>query len=232
MTQIEKQQFVNNTGGYIGAVIITARGEDRGIAVEPGGTVWLSEAEQELTANAPRQAKDNPFIPQILQRTNPETGVAEDYEVTPLTPSSEERYVPSSRRPIPGTLSEHHALAASQQAATGDEPEVVVDDRKTVESRTEEVLAGASQPKVPPRAAAAAAAQPPAPEPVSPESPGVRQPEETAKAEEEQATAVEAQPPTEGGYQAGEEVGTPVAPQPPTDDTEKTPGTPPAPWTG
>ena len=224
MTQIEKQQFVNNTGGYIGAVIITARGEDRGIAVEPGGTVWLSEAEQGLTANAPRSAKDNPFIPQMLQRTNPETGAVEEYEVTPLTPSSEERYVPSSRRPIPGTLSAHHALAESQAAATADEPVTVVDDRPTAESRSEQVLSAEEpvRPNVPPRAAAAATA---AQEP----------PEETASVpeEEEQATATEPQPPTEGEYQAGEEVGTPVQPQPPTDDSERTEQSqPPAPWTG
>ena len=120
--------------------------------------------------------------------------------MTPLIPSSEARYVPSSRRPIPGTLSAHHALAESQAAATADEPVTVVDDRPTAESRSEQVLSAEEpvRPNVPPRAAAAATA---AQEP----------PEETASVpeEEEQATATEPQPPTEGEYQAGEEVGTP-----------------------
>jgi len=85
MAQIEKTQFKNNTGGYIGVVVIGPRGDDRGAAVEPDGTVWLSEAEQRLTANAPRSPRDNPFIEQTLQRINAETGELESYEVVPLT---------------------------------------------------------------------------------------------------------------------------------------------------
>lgn len=120
--QIEKQQFRNDTGGYIGAVQLSVKGEEMGVAVEPGGTVWLSEAEQILTANAPRDPADNPFIPQTMQRRNPETDALEDIQVTPLVPISENRYVPANERPIPADLAAQDASAEATAAASADEP--------------------------------------------------------------------------------------------------------------
>lgn len=250
MTQIEKTQFKNNTGGYIGVVVIGPRGDDRGAAVEPNGTVWLSEAEQRLTANAPRNSKDNPFIEQTLQRVNPENGELEDWTVVPLTMISEERYVPADARPIPATMSDHHALHSAAEAARGDEPTTVTDGRPTVESTTaavmdreqerptepEEMVPEAPQPDppAPPVQEAPVTPTEPTPEPpvltpqgppppVAPQSP--TPPEETAKVDpqvgEETGQATPPQPPpSQGEYQAGEEVGTPVEPQPPTDDTQ------------
>lgn len=59
---ITKDEFVNDSEGYIGVVVINARGEQGAAAVAPGDTVWLSEEEQVLTANAPRHDGDNPLI--------------------------------------------------------------------------------------------------------------------------------------------------------------------------
>jgi hypothetical protein len=144
--QIEKQQFQNQSGGYVGVVVIGVKGEDRGIAVEPDGYVWLSEEEQRLTANAPRRPEDNPFVAQTRQRRNEETDALEDYEVVPLVPVSEERFVPADLRPVPGVQSEGAgAVAVAQAAATGPEPVVPIseDIAKNPVSRHDEVAGAA-----------------------------------------------------------------------------------------
>lgn len=238
--QIQKQQFVNNDAGWVGAVVIGPKGDELGVAVEPGGTVWLSEPEQILTANAPRRPEDNPFLPQVRQWLNPDTGTKEDLTVTPLAPIDEGRFVPANARPIPSDLA---AASAAQAAATGDEPFVLVSSEGTAASREAEVLAqgDTARPGVPPspsiraQAAAAAAAQAtevapdaPAPTPVA-EEPAVTPPvvpdeiasQSPGPASEETGAAVT---PTadapEGEYAAKEEVGTPGAAA----------AGPPAPW--
>jgi hypothetical protein len=164
MPQIEKQQFKNQSGGHLGVTVITARGDDKGISVEPDGTVWLSEAEQRLTANAPRRPEDNPFIEQTLQRRSNETGELEEYTVTPLVAVSEDRFVPAEARPIPGDIPASRSAAAAQLAATAEEPTVptVVDQgaigrEAEVTSLGEDVQPG-EVPPPPARAAAAVAA--------------------------------------------------------------------------
>lgn len=232
---IEKQQFKNTTEGWIGAVQISVKGEELGVAIEPDGTVWLSEPEQILTANAPRRAEDNPFIPQSRRRVDPLTGEAEDVEVTPLVIINEGRFVPANERPIPSDLANG---AAAQIAATGPEPVVLVSADPTAETREAEVLAqgDAARPNVPPpppRRAAAAAAAASAPEtasteepPVTPETPAPA--EETAaqspgpQAEETGAANLPTGDAPQGEFAAKEEVGTPDAPSAPQQ--------PPAPW--
>lgn len=56
-----RDEFVNTTTGWIGVVQIGPHGEQKGIAVAPGMSVWLTEDEQILTANAPVRDEDNPF---------------------------------------------------------------------------------------------------------------------------------------------------------------------------
>jgi hypothetical protein len=68
-----RDEFVNTTSGWVGAVQIGPHGQQKGIAVEPGGSVWLTEDEQILTANAPRRDEDNPFLPRQA-RENDEPG--------------------------------------------------------------------------------------------------------------------------------------------------------------
>lgn len=57
----EKDEFVNTSAGWLGVVQFSPEGHARGYSVEPGGSVFLSEEEQMLTANAPRDDSDNPF---------------------------------------------------------------------------------------------------------------------------------------------------------------------------
>lgn len=221
--QIEKQRFVNQSGGWIGAVNISVKGEELGVAVAPGDSVWLSEAEQILTANAPRKAEDNPFIPQRRVATDPITGDRIEVDVTPLVPEDASRFVPSSQRPIPSDLS---AAAATQAAATGDTPVTPVSSEKTAAQREAEVLAegDTAKPGVPPRAAAAAAAAAAQADQenavqIPDETPEVETPaEETAaqspgpEAEETGAATSPTGAAPQGEYAAQEEVGTPSAP--------------------
>lgn len=57
-----KSKFQNTSPGVAGAVILNHKGEPTGIPVAPKAEVWLSIEEQALTANAPRNAHDNPFL--------------------------------------------------------------------------------------------------------------------------------------------------------------------------
>jgi hypothetical protein len=230
---VEKQQFINNTGGYIGVTVIGPRGEDHGASVEAGGTVWLSEAEQRLTANAPRLAADNPFIMQRWTRRNPETGALEQYDVTPLTPCSNERYVPADTRPIPATMSPAAVAAIAAAAATGPDPVSVRVAGDPVTEREEAVMQSpTAQPTVPTRALQAAqAARADATEETA-----------SAPAEETGAATPPTSPPPVGDYAANEEVGTPVPAQRATGnaptvssappESGETPPASPPPWNG
>lgn len=245
---IEKQQFKNTTGGFIGAVVIGPKGQETGIPVEPGGFVWLSEQEQVLTANAPRRPEDNPFIEQSRQIFDPVSGDSKTETFTPLVPVNEGRYTPSQGRYVPGTLNDAQATAEAALAATGEQPQTVTAQPRDAETRHEEVsLLGtaampgtpAPAPPVPSRAAAAAEAeqQEETPEaPVAPvEPPTTPQTPEEAPVTTEETAAVDpaigeetgaattpTTPPAEGEYQAHEEVGTPTAP------TQPAPYTPPS----
>lgn len=206
--QVEKQSFRNDSPGWLSVRVIGADNKVTSRPVAQGDIVWLTEQEQILTANAPRRPEDNPFIPQMLTFGVDEAGNVIEREVTPLTPVSENRYVPRGDRPIP---------AQNMQAAP-----VVESPAPTPEPQSADAPADhphqpptpgptsgpvASNPvPVPPRAAAAAAAA------ATPE-------EETAAAqtpppehEETGAAVAPSQEATEGEYAAHEEVGTPEAP--------------------
>ena len=60
----QQRKFINPTPGYIGANIFGPDGKPTSIAVEPGGEVWLTEAEERMTAEAPRLSEHNPFVMQ------------------------------------------------------------------------------------------------------------------------------------------------------------------------
>lgn len=125
MAQDERFQFVNNTNGHIGAVQYKPNGDEAAIAVEPLGTVWLSVAEQEITAKAPKDAKDNPFVPQRVPILDPHTGekVGEKW-VTPLTRNTEQRPIGgNNNRPIPGDGKLRPEAQRALEAEQGDAPD-------------------------------------------------------------------------------------------------------------
>lgn len=242
----EKQEFQNQSGGWLGVVVIGPKGDDRGVSVAPGASVWLSEEEQVLTANAPRKAADNPFVEQTFTYTESESGESKTQTYIPLVPVDTGRYVPAQTRPIGRDISNAAATGAAQVAATGDEP-VQLTSPDPIQQRAEEIAASDSSRPVPPARARAAAeateeppeapaapeppAQPPV-EPPAPEQPTAPVEEETAVQQptvpEETGAAV---PPTgeaiAGSFSQGEEVGTPLAPS----ETAAAPPEQPAPWT-
>lgn len=243
IAQIQKTQFKNNTGGWLGVVVIDPKGNDRGVSVEPDGTVWLSAAEQQLTANAPRRPEDNPFIEQTFTRRSDETGELEEVQITPLTVLSDMRYVPADVRPIPVTTPDPVALQHAQAAANGDEP-VTVTAISAPALEREHALEDApptikpNEPVVPPRAAAAAVAaqaveDTPEADPFAETAADVP---ESAPGESTGTATPPTGEPTPGTYAADEEVGTPVdtssaGTEAPTTDTPGE-GEQPAPWQG
>lgn len=165
MARISKQQFRNQSGGWIGVVVIGPKGDEKGIPVENDHTVWLSEEEQILTANAPRYAEDNPFVPWKRRVLNDETGQFEEREITPLVAINEARPVPANYRPIPSDISDAAATREAMAGATGDEPIVPTTAELGAATRHAEVAAMGEDtqphqaPRVPRRAAMAAAAK-------------------------------------------------------------------------
>lgn len=89
----ERFPFRNNTQGQIGVVTYTPAGDEKAKAVAPGEIIHLSLAEQEITARAPRDAKDNPFIEQDIVVFDEATGENHTERITPLTPYEENRPV-------------------------------------------------------------------------------------------------------------------------------------------
>lgn len=57
----DREQFVNTSDGVIGVNVFSAKGDPDAIALQPGETVYLTEAEQRMTAEAPKLPEDNPL---------------------------------------------------------------------------------------------------------------------------------------------------------------------------
>jgi hypothetical protein len=130
-----KQQFHNETGGWLGVVALNAKGEEVGVSVPPDGYVFLSEEEQRLTASAPRDPKDNPFVPQEFETIDPETGRRTTVQLTPLVLSNDDRFTPGVERPIPADMAggATGAALAAHAATTGDTLVVEEGDEKPSE---------------------------------------------------------------------------------------------------
>jgi hypothetical protein len=67
MAKVKTTRFRNTSAGYVGVSKYKPNGDEDAIAVEPHGTVELTDEEIELTARAPRELKDNPFLPQRFE---------------------------------------------------------------------------------------------------------------------------------------------------------------------
>lgn len=106
-----KDQFRNDSGGVAGAVVFSERGDRLGLAVQPGDTVWLSEEEQAVTANAPRDPDDNPFINGTFSLV---TEGKEIRNARPLRPPPTE----TGAGPLPAGEAEQGVRAPAEEVAT------------------------------------------------------------------------------------------------------------------
>lgn len=149
---ILKDQFRNDSPGVIGAVSVNNRGEVQGIPVYPGDTVWLSDEEQVLTANSPRDPADNPLINGSF------TLIAEQGEfknARPVRPVAETP--PEGERPADEEVGTPDAAPADapppaeQPEPPAEPPTVVAADGRTVVEKTPDQ----PQPQAPRRRASA-----------------------------------------------------------------------------
>jgi hypothetical protein len=112
----QKYLVRNNTAGWVGVVRLDHRGEEKGQAIEPFGSVWLTELEMICTARAPKLPEDNPFEEQTLLLTNPETGSREEFRVRPLSLERDgARYTPAEDRYVPTVGVPKEAVPAQTQ---------------------------------------------------------------------------------------------------------------------
>lgn len=172
--QVKKRLYHNNTAGWLGVVLLDHKGEEYGDNVEPGGDIWLSDAEAILTARAPRRAEDNPFEERTYVLQNPETGRREEHKFRPLTIVGDgERYVPTQDRYVPPQLNEAEGRVLSTAAAHGEEPGNVSHGSAVAERAAQVEQQGTEDRTAPvrPVSQAPAADVPPVPGPPSTGSP-------------------------------------------------------------
>lgn len=99
-----KSEFRNTRDFHIGVVLKREDGRTmKGMALEPGGRVWMDEEEQMATANAPRKESDNPFTNGDLELVQSATAKA-------------------NRRPIGDTLHPDVQETGGQVAEDNPEP--------------------------------------------------------------------------------------------------------------
>jgi len=69
-SSLVKSGFTNKSGGHIGFIVIE-NGQEKAMSARPDEEIFLNAEEQILTANAPKQAKNNPFENGSLVLTTP-----------------------------------------------------------------------------------------------------------------------------------------------------------------
>lgn len=160
--QVEKQCYKNQTAGWLGVVKLDHLGGQVGHSIEPYGTAWLTKEEAILTARAPAQAKDNPFIEQIFQFED-EQGQRVEQPMRPLVlvdgdDGEADRYVPGQDEEEvlhgPHDLNLDAAAAAARDTQTALEAD---SDREIPTQKAAPVLAPSSAAAVPPSQAKAGA---------------------------------------------------------------------------
>lgn len=78
MPPAAKAQYRNKTDRNVGAVRIDKDGDEKGVAVRPGETVWLTEDERRSTARAPHDPNDNPFVNGTFEKITDERVIDTD----------------------------------------------------------------------------------------------------------------------------------------------------------
>jgi hypothetical protein len=116
VSDVETRKFINPTPGWVGCTIINEEGKRQGWPVEPGGFVWLSEAEERLTAEATRLAEDNPFV-----KTWEEV-VGHDAAGDPITETRHGTLVLADAEARPIASTRYTPSQAARDAETGADP--------------------------------------------------------------------------------------------------------------
>jgi hypothetical protein len=128
---VPKSQFKNTSGGILGATTLDGKGEPKGIPLWPDETIWLSEEEQALTANAPRHEEDNPFkngkLTLLVRAQDVPTSrpIGDDQDIDnpppPAAPAAEEPEMDEIREEQPPTPEESSTGAPPESEAPAPE---------------------------------------------------------------------------------------------------------------
>lgn len=160
-----KQEFQNNSPGWLGATVITGRNQDpRAIPVAPGDRIFLSREEQLLTSRAHQRDEDSPFkngLDAVSRpgRVSPDRLVPYDEAVEPEPEPAPEPVAAAT--PDPAPVPEPVVAATPEPAPeeiTGVKPQPAGDAGVGVQAKTE--IAGTPE-----------AQKKPKPEPAVPLSP-------------------------------------------------------------
>lgn len=118
------RKFHNPTDGWVGANKYGPDGKPTAVAVAPHGDVWLTEAEERMTAEAPRMAEDNPFVKKYKHKVgeNPDGTEIFDERTGTLVLSDEEPRPISSTRFTPAQAERVAASEAEQPAPVAAPP--------------------------------------------------------------------------------------------------------------
>jgi hypothetical protein len=147
--EVDKQEFQNDSPGWLGATVITGRNQDpKAIPVEPGGRIFLSREEQLLTSRAHQRDEDSPF-------KNGLNAVSKPGKVSP------DRLVPYDE-----ALAE--AAEPAPEEITGVEPQPAGEAAVGVQAQTEIAGTPEAQGKQPPPAPKPQQQKPQAPVPPKP----------------------------------------------------------------
>lgn len=170
-----QSKFRNDSGGVAGAIKLDHKGEAVGVPVYPGDSVWLTEKEQVLTANAPRNESDNPFTNGTftLEVKSEEATHARPIgdsqaagEPAPEPEPSDEVEI-REEQPAAGEQAAGEQAAAPNEGETG-APEPPAGDPPAGQSAQHEEVADVETPPAPPAPEAPAPKAPPAPLPKPP----------------------------------------------------------------
>ena len=73
-TRVKRTAFENKTAGYLGAVKIDRKGDEKSVLVAPGDRVFLTQEEVELTEQSHARLADSPFTIREIVHIDPATG--------------------------------------------------------------------------------------------------------------------------------------------------------------
>lgn len=129
MTELaEKRKYHNPSPIWVGVNIFDAEGKRTSIQVEPGGYVWMSAEEAQMTAEAPVRPENNPFVATWERVTGQDSNTGEQIKVTetgllvltddPPRPIGSERFIPGQEQ-----ASIEHAPAAEEPDGSVGEPQ-------------------------------------------------------------------------------------------------------------
>lgn len=168
-----QSKFTNVSGGVAGAIKLNHKGEPHGVALSPGESIWLTEQEEVLTANAPRNPEDNPFTNGTYRL---DVKAADAAEARPIGSRQEVQPPPPEQPPEAGEGDPEGIDLRTETTGPNEPPKQPAPDTGQPPAPTGEPVSGQRQPTeeaavVEETAAAPTPADPAADEPAVPPEP-------------------------------------------------------------